>query len=127
MNEDFHDWTLVAASYNRWENGIRRALDDQKVKSYYDLYLNDETSRYVFRILAIKYLMENRYKIFDSSELWDKFEAPKTKDIQVGKITSLKDWSNSKWYTYANIKNLNSWIIGDSLPDGKWVIKVFDY
>jgi hypothetical protein len=127
MYEDFHDWTLVAASFNRWENGIRRALDDQKVKSYYNLYLNDETSRYVFRILAIKYLMENRYKIFDSSELWDKFEAPKTKDIQVWKIDDLKSWSNEKWYIYANIKQLNWWIIWDSLPEWKWTLKVFDY
>jgi len=69
LYEDFHDWTLVAAAYNRGENGLRRALDDQKVASYYDLYLNEETTRYLFRILAIKYLMENRYKVFDKDEL----------------------------------------------------------
>lgn len=69
LYEDFHDWTLVAAAYNRGENGLRRAIDDQKVTSYYDLYLNDETTRYLFRILAIKYLMENRYQVFDRDEL----------------------------------------------------------
>lgn len=61
----FGDWTLTAASFNRGENGIKRALEDQKVKSYYDLYLNEETGRYVFRIVAIKYLMLNRFKVFD--------------------------------------------------------------
>ncbi len=66
---DFHDWTLVAAAYNRGENGLRRALDDQKVTSYYDLYLNEETTRYLFRIIAIKYLMENRYEVFNKDEL----------------------------------------------------------
>ncbi|EKE29095.1 MAG: membrane-bound lytic murein transglycosylase precursor [uncultured bacterium (gcode 4)] len=127
LYRDFNNWTLVAAAYNRWENWIKRALDDQKVTSYYDLYLNEETSRYVFRILAIKYLMENRYKIFDESELWDRFEAPKTKIIEVWRIDDLKSWSNQKWYIYANIKQLNWWIIWDSLPDWKWEMKVFDY
>jgi hypothetical protein len=37
-------------------------MEKQGVKSYYDLYLNEETSRYIFRILAIKYLVENYFK-----------------------------------------------------------------
>ena len=50
---------MVAASYNRGMGGVERALEDQNENSYYDLYLNDETSRYVFRILAIKEIAEN--------------------------------------------------------------------
>jgi hypothetical protein len=50
----FKSWTLVAASYNRGSEGLERAIDSQKVNNYYDLYLNDETSRYVFRIIAIR-------------------------------------------------------------------------
>ena len=52
--QDFKSWTLVAASYNRGQEGLRKALENQKVNNYYDLYLNDETSRYVFRIMAIR-------------------------------------------------------------------------
>lgn len=55
----FGNWTLVAASYNRGMNGLQRAIDNQQVHSYYDLYLNEETSRYVFRILAIKEIIQN--------------------------------------------------------------------
>src|SRR4030095_7456975 len=55
----FGNWTMVAASYNRGMGGVERALEDQHEKSYYDLYLNDETARYVFRILAIKEIAEN--------------------------------------------------------------------
>lgn len=58
----FGNWTLVAASYNRGMAGIQRAIDNQQVDSYYDLYLNEETSRYVFRILAIKEIIENPAK-----------------------------------------------------------------
>lgn len=55
----FGNWTVVAASYNRGMGGMERALENQQVKSYYDLFLNDETSRYVFRILACKEIIEH--------------------------------------------------------------------
>jgi membrane-bound lytic murein transglycosylase D len=58
----FGDWALVAASYNRGMSGVQKALENQKVDNYYDLYLNDETSRYVFRIVAIKEIIENPRK-----------------------------------------------------------------
>jgi membrane-bound lytic murein transglycosylase D len=58
----FGNWTLVAASYNRGMGGIDRAIENQKENSYYDLFLNDETSRYVFRLLAIKEIIENPVK-----------------------------------------------------------------
>ncbi len=59
----FGNWTMVAASYNRGMGGMDRALDDQQVDSYYDLYLNDETSRYVFRIIAIKEIIRTSASI----------------------------------------------------------------
>ena len=50
----FGSWTLAAAAYNMGNAGVTRALANQSVLDYYDLHLNEETSRYVFRILAIK-------------------------------------------------------------------------
>lgn len=125
LYEDFHDWTLVAAAYNRWENWIRRALDDQKVSSYYDLYLNEETSRYIWRIIAIKYLMIERYKLFWEDELWRQFKAPDTKIISVEWPLNMKDWSIKNNSTYSAIKQLNPWIIWDSLPTWEWKVKMF--
>ena len=55
----FGNWTSVAASFNRGMNGMQRALENQKEVSYYNLYLNPETSRYVFRILSLKIILEN--------------------------------------------------------------------
>ena len=43
-------------------NGLQKALDNQKVENYYDLHLNSETSRYVFRILAVKEILQNPQK-----------------------------------------------------------------
>jgi membrane-bound lytic murein transglycosylase D len=58
----FGNWTLAAASYNRGMSGVQRALDNQDVNNYYDLYLNEETARYVFRILAIKEIIQKPEK-----------------------------------------------------------------
>jgi membrane-bound lytic murein transglycosylase D len=65
----FGNWTMVAAAYNRGENGLQRDLSWQGVDQYYDAWLNSETSRYVYRILALKEVLENREKYFDSALL----------------------------------------------------------
>ncbi len=55
----FGSWTLAAASYNGGMTGVTKQIDMQKVSNYYDLLLTEETSRYVFRILALKEIMKN--------------------------------------------------------------------
>ena len=55
----FGNWTLAAASYNGGMTGVNKQIEIQKVNSYYDLLLTEETSRYIFRILALKEIMKN--------------------------------------------------------------------
>jgi len=122
----FDDWALVAASYNRWENAIARALDSQQVDNYYDLYLNDETSRYVFRIVAIKYLIEwyfQKKPIIDGI-IGGVYNKPDTVTIQTQGIENLLEWSIENDYNYRDIKILNPWILGDSIPSWDWEIIV---
>jgi hypothetical protein len=57
--EDLGSWTLAAAAYNAGIAGIRGQLDKQQVDSYYDLYLNSETGRYMYRLLAIKEILND--------------------------------------------------------------------
>ncbi len=52
-------WFLAAAAYNCGENGLRRRMSEQNCQNYWELYLNSETSRYIYRILAYKLLLEN--------------------------------------------------------------------
>lgn len=122
----FEDRTLVAAAYNRWQNGIKNALKDQNVDNYYDLYLNEETSRYVFRILSIKYVVldyENKKDYIDTVIGW-LYNPPKTETLFVGKINNLKKWSLEQWQNYQTVKNLNMWIKKDFLPEWKWWVKI---
>src|SRR5690554_7129006 len=58
----FGSWTMAAASYNAGVRGMTNQMDRQNETDYYDLLLNAETSRYVFRILAIKEMMNNPEK-----------------------------------------------------------------
>ena len=55
----YGDWMTVAASYNAGQNGISRRLEQQGVTNAMDLWLVEETSRYMFRILAAKTVIEN--------------------------------------------------------------------
>lgn len=61
--ERFGSWTLAAAAYNAGSAGISNQQNRQQATaSYYDLLLNDETSRYVFRIVALKEILSNPQK-----------------------------------------------------------------
>jgi len=67
--EKYGNWTMVAASYNRGPNGVDRLIDIQDQNNYYDLLLPEETSRYLFRILAFKTIFNNPEKYgFDIPE-----------------------------------------------------------
>jgi hypothetical protein len=112
----FGNWTLVAASYNRGMSGMQRAIDDQQVDSYYDLYLNDETSRYVFRILAIKEIVNNPLKYgfkINPKHLYD--EEP-IKHIEVDEsIKDLVRFAKEHGTNYKLIKRHNPWLREDRL------------
>ena len=128
LYEQFDDWALAAAAYNRWENWLRRDMESQGVDNYYDLYLNEETSRYVFRIIAIKYVIES---YFDRKDIIDKiiwwvYDVPDTTTILVTSIEDLASWCKRNWYNYKDIKILNRWIVWESLPEGNWEVTILN-
>jgi hypothetical protein len=112
----FGNWTLAAASYNRGMSGLDKALDNQKVKSYYDLYLNDETSRYVFRIIAIKEIVENpgRYGFKVNPKLIYKEEPLRYVTVDRS-IDDLIDFANAQGINYKLLKRHNPWLREDKL------------
>ena len=71
--DEFGSWTMAAASYNMGINGVKRKMQKQETNNYFNLHLNDETSRYIFRIIVIKEIMENPRKygfVFRKSDLY---------------------------------------------------------
>jgi hypothetical protein len=112
----FGSWTMVAASYNRGMGGVERALENQNEKTYYDLYLNDETSRYVFRILAIKEIAEHplRYGFrIDPDHLYK--EEP-LRYVEVDEtIKDLVVFAKEHGTNYKLLKRHNPWLREDRL------------
>ena len=112
----FGNWTLVAASYNRGMSGLDKAIDNQQVDSYYDLFLNDETSRYVFRILAIKEIMKNptRYGFKVDPKL--AYEASAVEYVEVREtIKDLVSFSKQHGINYKLLKYYNPWLRDEKL------------
>lgn len=109
--EQFGSWTLVAASYNMGKAGLNRALKKQKVKSYYDLLLNSETSRYVFRIHALKEIIENPKKYgfhFTNEDLYPPLEYDEITVDQ--EIEDIAVFAKHIGCNYKQLKNLNPWL-----------------
>lgn len=127
LNSIFENWTLSAAAYNRGESGLQRDQAAQpQARTYYDLVLNAETGNYIYRTIAIKYLMENRWKILSPEMLGQVFELPemKTKIID-GPVLDLRIWCLENDVDYQELRELNPWILGYTLPGGAWDVKLF--
>lgn len=106
----FGNWTLVAASYNMGKSGVAKRLERQDCESYYDLHLYTETSRYVFRILAFKLILENpeKYGFFIPEE--ECYKPFKYKEVTVTKtISDLSKFAKDNGTTYKDLRRFNPW------------------
>jgi hypothetical protein len=112
------NWTLVAASYNMGVNGVVGQLQKQRVHTYYDLLLNDETFRYVARLLAIKEIVESPMKYGFHIRKSDLYPPLPTHVITVDStITNLVDLAEQNKTTYKMLKLLNPWLRQTSLTN----------
>ncbi len=112
----FGSWTLAAASFNRGIYGIEKELIRQKVKNYYDLLLNNETSRYVFRILAVKDILTNPTGygyVFEKSDLYNSTPV-KIIDWYLP-IENIASFAKEQGINYKLLKIFNPWLIQNHL------------
>ena len=116
--DEFGSWTMAAASYNMGINGARRKMLKQETNNYFNLHLNDETSRYVFRIIVIKEIMENPKKygfVFRNSDL---YKFPQVNQVRVDStINDLYFFAKNNKINYKTLKKYNPWLRTSSLPD----------
>ncbi len=112
----FNNWTLVAASYNMGMRGLSRVLERQNGKTYYDLSLNRETSRYVFRILAFKEILKNPSEFNFSISKENVYQPLQTKKIKVTEsIKDLAEFAKENDVSYRTLKYYNPWLRENSL------------
>lgn len=114
--ERFGNWTLVAASYNRGMSGLDRAVKKQKVDNYYDLFLNEETARYVFRILAIKEIIENPERYGFKINPRHLYQKDSLRFVEVSEsIPDLVEFALEQGSNYKLLKRHNPWLRDDKL------------
>ncbi len=115
----YGDWASVAASYNAGMGRISRELDRQQVNASTDLWLVEETTRYLYRLLAMKLIFENPYKYGFVLRPRDLYKPVAGREVEVrGDIPDLAAWARQHNVTYADLRRLNPWLRDRKLQTG---------
>ncbi len=115
--EKFGTWTAAAASYNCGQAGFQKQVEFQQANNYYDLIFPEETNRYVFRILALKYLMTHAKSYGLMIDYEDEYKPLKSRTVTVDKtIADLTDFAKENGTSYKMLKIYNPWLRGHKLP-----------
>lgn len=107
----YGSWSGAALSYNAGQRRISDQLTKQQAEEALDLLLVEETSRYYYRMLAIKQIMENpaHYGFYiTADQLYQPFEYKKVKVTKT--IDDLTEFAKQHGITYAQLKDLNPWL-----------------
>lgn len=115
----FDNWINTCASYNCGVGGLNQQIESQGTNDFFELYLNKETSRYIFRALALKLILENpeKYGFFpDEMELYEPVDV---RYVEVdSSIPNLSVWARKNGSNLRMLKVLNPWLISNSLTVG---------
>lgn len=112
----FGNWMAVVASYNAGQGGIQRRLNEQQQNSVFDILMAEETSRYIFRIMACKEIMSNPYHygfVIYSDQL---YRPIRTREVKVDRsIPNIAEWAISQHSSYHQVKEFNPWLRDNKL------------
>jgi len=114
--DKFGSWTLAAAAYNRGMTGLQNKIANQNQNAYENILFGDETKRYVFRIIALKNIVESpeSFGFFIKKE--QMYKPIEYKEIKIDKpINNISDFSDDLGLNYKNFKILNPWLLENHL------------
>ncbi len=116
LKQKFGSWSLCAAAYNMGENGLERNLTNQTCNNYWDLLLNAETARYVYRILSYKLIFEKPYQYNFHLKNDDFYYPIPCKEITISEpIQDLYQFATEHGITYRELKEHNPWLRSSTL------------
>ena len=109
--EELGSWTLAAAAYNAGTAGISRKLKEQNVTDYYDLLLGEETGRYLFRIVALKEILNNPTKYGFNFREKDLYSNVPTFKVEVDTaVSDFSEFAQNYNINYKILKLHNPWL-----------------
>lgn len=124
LNAKFGSYALALSAYNMGEHGLQAEIETQGTRDFFSLYLSLETQRYLFKLMAVKLILENPKNYgfhLDPSDLYPEFRFSKLefssdREIPLHLIAGAADVS------FKTIKDMNPEIRGYSLGPGKTTI-----
>ena len=114
--DKFGTWTLAAAAYNRGINGVQNEITKQNQTRYGNILFGEETKRYVFRIIALKNIVESpeSFGFFIKEE--QMYKPTKYEELKVDiPIYNISDFSKKLGLSYKNFKIHNPWLLENHL------------
>jgi membrane-bound lytic murein transglycosylase D len=115
---EYNSWSMVAASYNRGIDGVGKAIEKQHTNDYYNLYLVEETARYVYRILAMKQVYNNPVRYGFYLRQSDFYPPLPTYTVTVdSSITDLPAFAQKLKINYKVLREYNPWLRRYSLTN----------
>jgi len=109
--EQLGSWTLAAAAYNAGNAGISRRLKDQGVTDYYDLLLGEETGRYLFRIVALKEILNHPETYGFNFDEDDLYTSVPTYKVEVDTaVSDFSEFAKKFGINYKILKLHNPWL-----------------
>jgi membrane-bound lytic murein transglycosylase D len=112
-------WTMAAAAYNLGITKLNSEIKLQGTNNYFDLNLNEETSRYLFRLIAIKEIMTHPEEFGFYLDQEDEYSYPENfKIVKInGPLNSLADFAKENNISYRMIKIFNPWILQGAIKN----------
>ena len=112
----YNSWSAAAMSYNGGQGRITSELRSQQADDALDLWLVEETTRYFYRILAMKLVFENPTQYGFIIRAHQLYKPIVFKDLHVStSIPNLATFAKEQGLTYAQLKDFNSWLRSTSL------------
>ncbi|MCK5067267.1 MAG: lytic transglycosylase domain-containing protein [Bacteroidales bacterium] len=114
----YGNWTMTAASYNAGRRGMDRQIERQKKDNYYDLLLNEETARYLYRVVAIKLIFEDPEAYGFTLSEKDLYHEIPAYTIEVDSaVADFADFAAEHGTNYKILKYLNPWLRDNKLAN----------
>ncbi len=120
-HQKFGSWTMAAAAYNVGASRLSKESEVQRGNSYYDLNLNQETARYVFRIVALKEILQHPEKFgFQLAEGEGYQPLPDYYTVEVkGAVENWGDFAQKYGISYRMLKVYNPWLVSHKLTNAR--------
>lgn len=119
LRNRFGSWANAAAAYNMGGGNMNKNMTEQRTDSYFDMSINEETSRYYFRVVALKYIIENPRKYgfyLESEDYYPALDDYKVVTVS-GPVANWGDFAKEHGTTYRMLKIYNPWLVSSKLTN----------